>query len=133
MAIVWDDVGECPKEIMYGTTRGWTYLNSADVDATDEVRAKYSALLEFNREKRRQEIEEEGANRPKVGRYVRVFKGRKVPVGTEGFVFWSGSNQWGESVGIETADGKRVFTSVKNVQVLAHAAPARHRIIHKAQ
>jgi hypothetical protein len=47
---------------------------------------------------------------------VVVFKGRKVPVGTEGRVFWMGNNGWGMSVGIETLDGDRVFTALSNVQ-----------------
>ena len=39
-AKVWDETTGTVKTVEYATTRGWTYANSADVDATPEVRAK---------------------------------------------------------------------------------------------
>ncbi len=54
----------------------------------------------------------------RVGKDVVVVSGRKVPIGTEGRVFWMGDNKWGKSVGIEEVSGKRHFTSIGNVQTL---------------
>ncbi len=42
-AMVWDEKTESVIKITYGTTRGWTYHNSAAVDATAEVREKAEA------------------------------------------------------------------------------------------
>lgn len=42
-ALVWDETEQRVKSVEYATTRGWTYPNHADVDATPEVRAKAEA------------------------------------------------------------------------------------------
>lgn len=43
---VWDDAKQEPEEIMFATTRGWTYPCLASrPDATPEVKAKYEAWL----------------------------------------------------------------------------------------
>lgn len=49
---------------------------------------------------------------------VTVVRGRKVPIGTQGRVFWMGDKGWGMSVGIEEASGKKHFTSLKNVETV---------------
>jgi len=36
----------------------------------------------------------------------KIVRGRKFPVGTQGKVFWSGSNRWGFAVGLSTTDRK---------------------------
>lgn len=54
-----------------------------------------------------------------VGDKVRVVKGRKVPVGTTGKVFWVGDSQYGERVGIKDGDGETHWTALANVVVLA--------------
>ncbi len=58
------------------------------------------------------------AIRPSRGKLVQVVRGRKVPKGSVGTVFWLGENKWGWSVGIELPSGERVFTSTGNVEVL---------------
>jgi hypothetical protein len=54
------------------------------------------------------------------GKVVKVVKGRKVPVGTEGTVFWLGEDKYsrtgGYRVGFETFSGERHFTSLSNVE-----------------
>lgn len=45
---------------------------------------------------------------------VVVARGRKVPKGTTGRVFWMGDKGFGMSVGIRTADGATHFTALKN-------------------
>lgn len=59
---------------------------------------------------------------------VRVVKGRKVPIGTEGTVFWIGAVNyskycnwwsWEFRIGFKDADGNTFFTSERNIE-LAH-------------
>lgn len=45
------------SEYQYATTRGWTYANNANIDATDDVAADYQKMLEFRAESRRQAVE----------------------------------------------------------------------------
>lgn len=50
------------------------------------------------------------------GDTVTVVKGKKVPLGTSGVVFWTGSNQYGERIGFKNAsDGETVWISTVNV------------------
>lgn len=67
------------------------------------------------------------------GDEVEVFKGRKVPVGTKGFVAWTGIDPYSHElvrVGVKDAAGTMHFTAVTNVRLLAKktvvpaAAPA---------
>jgi len=89
-ALVWDDETDAPEWIEYGATAyaGWTHMH---VDATPEIRAKYDALLQAERERRAAKQREHAANTPDKGKRVKVVKGRKVPIGTEGVVFWYGA------------------------------------------
>ena len=59
---------------------------------------------------------------------VRVIKGRKVPVGTTGTVFWIGMRNyskygywwsWEVRVGIKTAEGDTYFTAENNIELVA--------------
>jgi CubicO group peptidase (beta-lactamase class C family) len=132
-AIVWDDEKGRPVEVEYASTRGWTYPNGAKVDATPEIVEKWEA---WTREQKaaceRARLAAEAAL-PRVGRTVRVVKGRKVEVGTVGEVFWAGRDQfkrgpWGrreiERVGIRLLDGSRVFLDAGNVVVEGAEGPA---------
>lgn len=44
-AVVWSDEQNKPINVEYATTRGWTYANGAQIDATDETRAKYENYI----------------------------------------------------------------------------------------
>lgn len=119
-AVVWDDEQGAPREVTYASTRGWTYNNSATVDADDATRAKYDAY----RERQRASLE---AVTVRVGKTVRVARGRSVPVGTTGKVFWYGPGRKryaydrnpGYRVGLRTEDGEKFFTDARNVEVAA--------------
>lgn len=118
-AEVWDDDASRPAEIGYATTRGWTYGNSATVDATPEVRGKYDAYKARLAAEYRAACEALEAAVPHRGRTVRVVKGRKVPVGTVAEVAWyDPDGKWGARVGLDI-DGGRVFLSASNVEVIA--------------
>lgn len=132
-AIVWDDAKGCPVEVEYASTRGWTYPNGAKVDATPEIVAKWEAwTIEQKRACERARLAAEAAI-PRVGRTVRVVKGRKVEIGTTAEVFWAGRDQFRrgqfgrrdvERVGLRLLDGTRVFTSAENVVVEGAEGPA---------
>jgi len=123
-AIVWNEEKNKPEEIEYASTRGWSYPNGAVVDATDEIREKYNAYVEKQRIIAQKAQEEAEARIPRRGRSVRVVKGRKISIGTEGVVFWRGPDKYKSTrnytyyrVGIEMSNGNREFTSEDNVEV----------------
>jgi hypothetical protein len=67
---------------------------------------------------RKEEMKRE-AEEISMHKLVRVVKGRKVPKGTEGEVFWIGFTKFGRSVGIRLLDGTKVFTSFENVKAVS--------------
>lgn len=52
------------------------------------------------------------------GSRVVVARGRAVPKGTTGVVFWMGSGQYGERVGIKDDAGVTYWTALANVDVV---------------
>lgn len=140
-AVVWNPEKGKTEHIEYGTTRFWTYPNSASVDATPEVRAAYEAWQTQCREAERARSEAERAKMPDVGKRVRIIGGRKVPKGTECEVFWFGKDSFQEArsrryanpyasllgfhyhpeeyrVGVRLLNGNKVFVSAKHVEII---------------
>lgn len=126
-AIVWDDQQQAPREVGYATTRGWTYYNSATVDATPEINAAWKAWQATQRAARAAEQARIDAATPAKGKRVRVVKGRKVPHGTVGDVFWYGPDKYARPgqmasppmrVGIRADTGQKYFTAATNVEVI---------------
>jgi len=87
------------------------------VDATEEIKAAYAAFLagkaageSFARAEREQAAHEARvlAEKRRIanGKLVRVTRGRKVPKGTQGRVFWMKDDTWGVRLGIATSDRK---------------------------
>jgi hypothetical protein len=125
-AVVWDPENGTTDRVDYATTRGWTYPNSASVDATPEVLEAYAAFRKAADERRRAEHEasrkaelkaaiEREAKEPRKGGRAKVVKGRKVPKGTEGVVIWVGGGDWGPRVGIKDDAGTVHWTALGNV------------------
>ena len=115
---VWNPETQAPQEILFATTRGWSYPSyGSRPDATPEVRAAYDAWKAVRDEQARKAVAEREAKAPGKGKVLRVVRGRKVPQGTEGRCFWYGKSAYGVRVGIETATGERHFTDAKNVEV----------------
>jgi hypothetical protein len=56
------------------------------------------------------------------GQTVTVTKGRKVPFGTTGEVFWVGRNSWGWRIGMKDAEGETHWTDVNNVETAEELA-----------
>jgi hypothetical protein len=71
-ALVWDESAQEPRKVFYASTMYPSYDNSAQVDATPEVVAKYTAYKE-------KAVKEEKA-RAFMGEIYRVRKGRAVKV-----------------------------------------------------
>lgn len=137
-AIVWNEQAQAVTTSMYATTRCAADGHAA-VDATPEVIAKAKAWLKdwaaaaldegyiHQAYKERATIEK--------GIEIRVWKGRKVPIGTTGRVFWKGEIHYGTSfahrsfygtqssggqsvtrVGFNDAQGTTWWTSIENVE-----------------
>ena len=63
-------------------------------------------------------IELRHAKEVERGKVVKVVRGRKVPVGTVGEVFWVGESRWGYRVGLKDGEGNKHFTAETNVEVV---------------
>jgi hypothetical protein len=80
-AIYWNEATQSVESIQYATTRGWTYANSATIDATPEVIEK---ALQYKIKSTTPQLiknAEELARIPARGRVCRVIKGRKIKKG----------------------------------------------------
>jgi hypothetical protein len=125
-AVVYDEATDSLKHVEYATTRGYTYDCGATVDATDEVKAKAREVLRRLTLTDLLDNAAMEAKTPEKGKRVRVTKGRKVPLGTEGTVVWKGVDQYANNrlhkthyrVGLKTDAGETHFTSADNVTVL---------------
>lgn len=121
-AVVWD--GSVVKNVPVWNSE-FPSTNSVTLDATDEVFEAARAFFIADELARLNLAHENSVNQRcydagivQKGKDVVVARGRKVAKGTSGRVFWMGDNGWGMSVGIELADGTRVFTAAKNVDVM---------------
>lgn len=127
---IWNPVTKTEGHISMGYVNAWPGNHENVVyDATEEVKAEWEAW-KAEQEKIRQQKEREAAERerkyraeqeaktPNRGKTVKVVKGRKVPVGLIGQVFWRGQTKYGYRVGIEVMDGVRIFVAESNVEVV---------------
>jgi hypothetical protein len=96
----------------------------AEIDPSPELAAAY-----LEQQTRADEISTVSRNawdadaawhRPGKGAIVRVVRGRKVPVGLEGRVGWTGDSKFGERIGImpPTGGDQLLFTAASNVEVI---------------
>jgi hypothetical protein len=121
IAIVWDEEHQETREVEYATTRGWTYLNGATVDATPEVRAKADAYWKARNRRTLEGIERGKLAKPHVGCRVRVARGRKVAPGFEGTVL-----HVSERVNAYSRRGRAETWALISNDSGAHLIPARH-------
>jgi hypothetical protein len=131
-ALVYDEDEDRVKAVQYATTRGWTYANSASIDATDEVLAKATAAS--IREARRiiQSQEQLKAETVAVGKTVQLvsdFNGRKQPSAKAGEeaqvrgvyednyrVGWEGRKLYKATV--DFADGRSISLATDRFEVV---------------
>lgn len=106
--LVWDRESGRAIEVSLGAHfELCSTFGHAVVDATPEVVAAYEAWqaeVEAKRQAaeqaRRLEAAKAAWNAPAVGKTMRVARGRKVPVGTTGEVFWLGAGNYGPRAGL---------------------------------
>lgn len=119
IATYWDESTNSWVEYEYATTRFYTRDCGASVDAPKELIEKwhnYCNVSELHR-KYLKEVKEEAT--PAVGKRVIVKRGRKVPLNTEWWVIDVFSDNWGNiQLGLRSDNGERVFTAMKNVEVM---------------
>ncbi len=117
---------------------------TAEVDAPKEMIEVWKKHEEFKAKKleheRRESRQADERARIDIDKVVVVARGRKVPQGTVGKVFWMGSNSWGETAGIaltpmkekQVKNGKQytgyknvVFVSLQNLEVVGKESEAK--------
>lgn len=119
MMVVWNGKKNEPEHLEFASTRGWSYPSySSRPDATPDIQEKFAAWKEVKRIEQLAANAAKEAATPRKGKTIRVVRGRKVPIGTVGVVFWVGSNRFGEAVGFKDEAGNALFTSLKNVEVV---------------
>lgn len=93
-AVVWDEKAQKPKNVMYATTRAWTYENGCTIDATPEVLAKYDA---YQFELKRQWAEYDRQLKeyiPEKGKTVRSITTRGKAHSKTGTISWIGASKY---------------------------------------
>lgn len=122
-AVCWDEETQSVIDIEYDTTRagGGGY---AEIDATEDVlRKAYRYYKNCGRTLYDTKTNPNQAKAVKVGDTVKVVRGRKIPKGSAGQVFWVGvrknfyTYRDEERVGIEI-NGERVFLPAEYVEVI---------------
>lgn len=113
-------------EVMWGTTRFYAYGNGCYVDATPEVKERWEAVQRERAEKaahaarvRHHERLIADAKLPSKGDLIEVVRGRKVPRGTVGVVFWVGTCQFSGKprIGFNDSNGTTHWTAGSNCEV----------------
>ena len=124
-AIYWNPEKQEPGDTIYATTRGWTYENSATVDATPEVWTEFHEFLAGRLKALILDRIWREARTIEIGKEVIVIKGRKIARGTIGRVFWqgAGAGMTAQRIGIETPDGEKLFTAASNVEIDSEYLP----------
>ena len=122
-AVCWDREQQKLVEVEYDTTRAGGG-GRAEIDATPEVlREVYRWYKRMGREHFDCCTNPSNAKKVQKGDTIKVVRGRKVPKGTQGLVFWEGTryNPYSHTdearVGIEV-NGKRMFLSAEYVEVI---------------
>lgn len=138
-ALVWDFEENAPRKVTlqvvdYGcgysddrVARAWrNWHHTAEVDATDEVKALYQAWQDAQAEaetlrrfeKNLADARERAGEVSKGSRVELSRKRCKVPFGTKGEVFWVGDGSYGPRVGFTGDDGETYWTALRNVSVV---------------
>lgn len=137
-AVVWDEEKQEVRSFEYATTRFYTYDNDAHTDATPEILAKAQKWSYAQTRKRVFDAYLGSLKKVEKGDKVRVLRGRKAPIGTEGIVFWVGEentyggySRWSQTkstkIGIATSDKRNekgqytdvVWTYSQNCEAIA--------------
>lgn len=107
----------------YDRNRGVKVIEPKDLKTPGEEEA-YAVILAEVRAAEAALVAAEDAAYVGKGTEVVVFKGRKVPIGTEARVFWIGDGRYGTRVGMTDAAGETHWSAAGNV-VPAGTEPAK--------
>lgn len=132
-AVVYNPGASAFEDVWYASDRDGFFGGSA-IDAPPALlaawaaeKAQRAAALAHERELAQLALEHQRAEiyarTPRAGSIVRVVKGRKIKIGSEGRVFWVGVSSWGPRVGVELSDGAREFIAQENLEVLEQPGP----------
>ena len=133
-AIVWDEKLDAITTVEYASTRGWTYHNSAKVDATDAVKIQAQAYMEQKLVELWTADAERMNNVPIKGRTVRSITTRGKNVGIEGIVMWRGEDKYSHiagsyRVGIKVnGNAKLTYLPESSVEVIDDVKVDAHEI-----
>ena len=124
LAHVWNESTQSVISVCYASTRGWTYANGADVDATPEVVEKANNYYRLQALENWKKNNEKQAKTPAKGKTLLVYKGRKTPKGTTGLCFWYGQGKvygYGQPpmrVGMKDSADTTYWVDADNVEVI---------------
>lgn len=137
MSDVWEVVHYAIAVLTNGTYQTIAlWEQEATVDATpEEIVAYFEHLKAENLAAAKRAADYRAAIEAaivRIGKTVQVVRGRNVPIGTVGKVFWMGETTWGKKVGIaldDTKDAKGRYANVqwvyqRNVEVVQPVAVA---------
>lgn len=116
-ATVWDNKHQCAYEILYASTRFWSYPCAAIVDATDEVKKLYADWCADKQIKWNVYDQECKYYIPKEGKLAKSLTTRGKAKNLEGEIFWIGKSQYtGEqTVGIRNNEGRKAYVALDRV------------------
>lgn len=120
-AVVW--TGEKVEEIRYACYHwgGSSGCSAAvEVDATEEVKTLAAKYAERIRLMSYYAADDREAQQIFPNKRIRVIKGRKIPVGVEGIVFWIGPDRFkgGNRCGFKDDGGTTHWISTGNIEVV---------------
>ena len=102
-----------------GGTHGKSWFPKHDCEPVAAWQAQYRSAMAAMEAQNAAQVEAGAIVR---GQTVEVVKGRKVPIGTTGVVFWVAAEADAYDaikVGFRTADGEKHFINIKNVAAVA--------------
>jgi hypothetical protein len=118
--------------------RWWNTLRASINLASDSQKetARTNLILSLV-ERAREDMKTAFSKNPRKGMSVKVVRGRKVPVGTEGKLFWVGMTQFGKRVGFKDASDTVYWTAWDNIaftdpideQVVLAAAKKEYEVV----
>lgn len=130
-AVVWNPVTDSTEcKVLSSMFGDWgnehivRYAESWEIDASAELRAKVDAILSDRKAKAAElrwlERNLKAALEPGKNKMVKVVKGRKVAIGTQGIVKWVGTDNYNTvKVGMKVeGEAKLVYTAASNVVVI---------------
>lgn len=106
---------QIPLDIHYSSDS--QVLSNLDITYNHADVAQFEVVMAEREAARKEQERIDELMTVKWGRTVKVVSGRKIPVGSEGKVFWVGDTRYGRSVGLEI-NGSKQFTSIRNVEVV---------------